>query len=208
MKLEWTYGNRISLLENGEGYYPRVFEAIERARREVLLETFILYDDAVGRRLQRALIQAARQGAEVHVLVDGWGSPDLRGRFVAEMAEAGVQLRAYEPVRQRLLSRLWFFRRMHRKLLVVDGEVAFVGGINYTVEHLADHGPKSLQDYAVEITGPLVGQIRAFCRESLQTPQPPRRVWLWRWSRATTTNTGATSSCCTAWRCGARASVS
>ena len=77
MKPQWTPGNRFELLENGEVFYPRVLAAIGEARREVLLETFILFDDAVGRRLRAALLAAARRGVRVHVLVDGWGSPDL-----------------------------------------------------------------------------------------------------------------------------------
>ena len=66
-----------SLLENGEAYFPRVFEAIAQARREVLVETFILFEDKVGRQLQQALLQAARSGAQVDLMVDGFGSPDL-----------------------------------------------------------------------------------------------------------------------------------
>ena len=73
----WVPGNRFELLENGEAFFPRVFEAIAAAKREVLLETFILFDDKIGQGLHAALLQAARNGAEVHVLVDGFGSPDL-----------------------------------------------------------------------------------------------------------------------------------
>jgi cardiolipin synthase A/B len=184
MNLDWTHGNRIALLENGEAFYPRVFEAIAQARREVLLETFILFDDKVGRQLQQALLQAARQGAEVHVLVDGWGSPDLPDDFTGPLEEAGVRILAYEPVRRLFGARLNLFRRMHRKLVVVDGHVAFVGGINYSIDHLAEFGPKAKQDYAVEIEGPLVAQVHAFCRASLQRPQPQPGAWWPRWRRA------------------------
>ncbi|HEU5294780.1 MAG TPA: cardiolipin synthase ClsB [Burkholderiaceae bacterium] len=182
-KLDWTDGNRITLLENGEQYYARVFEAIAQARHEVLLETFIWLDDKVGRQLQRALLQAAHNGARVHVLVDGWGSPDLGPELLAPLADAGVDVRAYEPMRGLLGRRLNVFRRMHRKLLVVDGAVAFVGGINYSVDHLAEYGAKAKQDYAVEVAGPLVAQVRAFCREALRAPQPHRHVWRWHWRR-------------------------
>jgi cardiolipin synthase A/B len=181
MRLDWTHGNRIALLENGEAYYPRVFEAIAQARHEVLLETFILFDDKVGRQLQQALLQAARNGAKVHVMVDGWGSPDLGPEMLDPLHDAGVQVRAYDPVRGPLGRRLNVFRRMHRKLVVVDGAVAFVGGINYSIDHLAEHGPKAKQDYAIEIAGPLVAQIRAFCREAMHSPQPQRRAWRLRW---------------------------
>lgn len=180
-RAHWVPGNAVTLLINGEAFYPRAFEAIAQARREVLLETFILFDDKVGRQLQQALIEAARHGAEVHVLVDGWGSPDLPPSFTQPLADAGVMLRSFEPAQRLFGTRVNLLRRMHRKLLVVDGERAFVGGINYSIDHLAEYGPQAKQDYAVEITGPLVAQIHAFCRASLDAPQPPRERW---WRRA------------------------
>ncbi len=181
MNSHWVPGNRITLLENGEGFYPRVFESIGAAEHEVMLETFILFDDKVGRELQQALLRAAGRGAEVHVLVDGWGSPDLPPSFMQPLIEAGVKLRSFEPAQRLFGARINVLRRMHRKLVVVDGRRAFVGGINYSVDHLADFGPLAKQDYAVEIEGPLVGQIHAFCHASLATPQPARRMWLQRW---------------------------
>jgi cardiolipin synthase len=180
MSPDWLPGNRLALLENGEAYYPRVFEAIAAARREVLIETFILFDDAVGRQLQQALLQAAQRGARVHVLVDGWGSPDLGEDFVAPLAAAGVQLHAFEPAQRLFGARLNPFRRMHRKIVVVDSERAFVGGINFSVDQLAGSGPEGKQDFAVEISGPLVTPIRAFCRANLREPEPRRR---WPWQR-------------------------
>ena len=181
MNSHWVPGNRITLLENGEGYYPRVFDAIVAAEHEVLLETFILFDDSVGRDLQQALLRAAEHGAEVHVLVDGWGSPDLPPSFTQPLLDAGVKLRSFEPVQRLFGARVNMLRRMHHKLVVVDGRRAFVGGINYSIDHLAGYGPLAKQDYAVEVEGPLVGQIQAFCRASLAEPQPTRRSWLQRW---------------------------
>jgi cardiolipin synthase len=181
MKLDWTEGNRFTLLENGEEFYPRVFEAIAQARQEVLLETFILFDDKVGRELQRALLQAAGNGAEVNVLVDGWGTPDLGTDYLRPLADAGVEVRAFDPAPRLFGLRLNLFRRMHRKLVVVDGAIAFVGGINYSIDHLAEFGPKAKQDYAVCVEGPLVEQIREFCRASVASPEPPRASWLQRW---------------------------
>lgn len=181
MNSHWVPGNRITLLENGEGFYPRVFDSIGAAEHEVLLETFILFDDKVGRELQQALLRAAGRGAKVDVLVDGWGSPDLPQSFMQPLQEAGVRLRSFEPAQRLFGARINVLRRMHRKLVVVDGRRAFVGGINYCADHLADFGPLAMQDYAVEIEGPLVGQIHAFCRASLAAPQPARRLWLQQW---------------------------
>ncbi|MDM7942353.1 MAG: cardiolipin synthase ClsB [Hydrogenophaga sp.] len=184
MNSHWLPGNRLTLLENGEGYYPRVFDVIASAEREVLLETFILFDDRVGQQLQQALIAAAAGGAEVHVLIDGWGSPDLSESFTRPLLDAGVHLRSFEPAQRLLGARINLLHRMHHKLVVVDGQRAFVGGINYSIDHLIASGPQGKQDYAVEVEGPLVGQIQAFCRANLRSPQPSRGQWLQRWRAA------------------------
>ncbi len=97
----------------------------------------------------------------MHVLVDGWGSPDLGAEMLDPLADAGVQVRAYEPVHALFGRRLNVFRRMHRKLVVVDDTVAFVGGINYSIDHLAEFGAMAKQDYAIEIAGPLVSDRSA-----------------------------------------------
>ncbi|MBL0917871.1 MAG: cardiolipin synthase ClsB [Hydrogenophaga sp.] len=181
MNSRWVPGNRFELLRCGEAYYPRVFAAIEAAQQEVLLETFIWFDDEVGRGLRAALVRAAGRGARVHVLVDGWGSPDLTRAFTEPLLAAGVQLRSFEPARRFLGARVNMLGRMHHKLVVVDGRLAFVGGINYSIDHLTECDPMGKLDYAVAIEGPLVAQIQAFCRTSLHTPQPARQLWLRRW---------------------------
>jgi cardiolipin synthase len=174
---QWLPGNTVSLLENGEEFFPRVFDAIRAAEREVLLETFIWFVDPVGLRLREALCESARRGVEVHVLFDGWGSPDLDEEFMRPMLEAGVKLRAFEPAQRFLGARYNLLRRMHRKLVVVDAQRAFVGGINYSLDQLREYGPEAKQDYAVEVQGPLVEQIHAFGRASLVAPQPRRERW-------------------------------
>ena len=94
---EWVSGNRITLLENGEAFFPRVFECIAQAAREVVVETFILFEDRVGMQLHAALLAAAQHGARVDVTVDGWGSPDLSQRFMRTLMQAGVQLHVFDP---------------------------------------------------------------------------------------------------------------
>lgn len=183
MNSRWLPGNRVELLCGGEDYYPSVFQAIEAARKAVLIETFIWFDDPVGRGLRTALMRAAGRGAEVHVLIDGWGSPDLGTEFTQGLLDAGVKLRAFEPVRRLFGARLNMLGRMHNKLAVVDGRVAFVGGINYARDHVMALDAQAKLDYAVRIEGPLAEQIEAFCRTNLNTPQPPRELWLRRWRR-------------------------
>ncbi len=165
----WRSGNRATLLENGEAYFPRAFAAIAQARREVLLETFILFEDKVGLELQRVLVDAARRGVRVEVTVDGYGSPRFSPGFLAQMVDAGVRFRVFDPHPGLFGMRVNLFRRLHRKLLLIDGVRAFVGGINYSADHLADFGPTAKQDYAVELEGPVVGDILDFARSALSS---------------------------------------
>lgn len=165
LKLEWTSGNRVDLLENGDAYFPAVFDAIDAAKREILIETFILFEDRVGRDLQQHLINAAARGVEVDLTVDGFGSPDLSNDFISALTAAGVRLHVYEPTP--LVRQLKPLRRLHRKIVVVDGRTAFVGGINFSEDHLESHGAKAKQDYAVRIEGPVVNRIHRFARKTL-----------------------------------------
>ena len=168
----WRSGNRVRLLENGEDYFPAVFEAIRAARREVVVESFIVFEDKVGLELAAALIEAGRRGVQVDVLVDGFGSCDLTPAYCQSLAEAGVRLRSFDPASRIFGMRANLLRRMHRKLVVVDGEVAFVGGINFSADHLADH-PEAKQDYAVELRGPIVADIHRFVVEAVDPRRRP-----------------------------------
>lgn len=163
----WRDGNRVELLINGEAFYPSVFQAIEEARQEVLLETFILRDDKVGRGLRQVLIDAAQRGVRVDVIADGYGTPDLDASFLGGLLDAGVRLHLFDPQRPLLGMRTNLFRRLHRKHVVVDGQVGFVGGINFCADHLADFGVMAKQDYAVKVRGPSVQDIRRACLDLL-----------------------------------------
>jgi cardiolipin synthase len=171
---QWVAGNRVELLENGEAFFPAVVGAIARAEHEVLIETFILFEDKVGLQLQRVLIEAARRGVRVDLTLDGWGSIDLSEEYLGALAQAGVQVRMFDPKPRVLGMRLHMFRRMHRKIIVVDGRSAFVGGINFSADHLADFGPKAKQDYAVRVEGPLVPRIRDFVLEQMERTKRER----------------------------------
>ena len=93
----WTPGNHFKLLENGEEFFPAVFDAIAHAEHEVLLETFILFEDKVGKALHEVLLAAAKRGVQIDMLIDGFGSPDLSPEFVDALTSAGVRLRVFDP---------------------------------------------------------------------------------------------------------------
>lgn len=163
----WRDGNSVELLINGEQFFPRVFNSIRAARREVLIETFILYEDEVGWALQRALIAAAKRGVRVELTVDDFGSAGLAKNYITPMVEAGVKVHMFDPKPRVLGVRLNIFRRLHRKIVVIDGVLGFIGGINYCVDHLVKNDPMAMQDYAVQVRGPIVGDMHKACLDML-----------------------------------------
>jgi len=177
VEYRWQGNNRVELLENGEAYFPRVFEAMRQAKSEILLETFIVFEDKVGAELQAVLIDAARRGVRVTASFDGFGCGELSSGYLAALSDAGVHLQMFDPAPKRLGIRTNWFRRLHRKIVVVDGTFAFLGGINFSADHLADFGPEAKQDYSVEVQGPAVTDIHHFAL--LQCGRPVRAKYWW-----------------------------
>jgi cardiolipin synthase len=130
MAVEFLPGNRLTLLRSGVEYFPALEAAIRGARREIFIETYIYAGDATGERITRALCGAARRGAAVHVLVDGFGSRDMPEALARDLRDAGARLLVFRPEVWRFPFRRDRLRRMHRKIAVADGRIAFVGGIN------------------------------------------------------------------------------
>lgn len=175
MSRRWVSGNRLRLLENGEQYFPRVFESIDAAQHEVIIEVFILFEDKVGLALHGALVAAAKRGVQVDLTIDGYGSPDLSPQFISSLTSAGVRVHVFDPSPKLWGMRINVFRRMHRKLVVVDAKRAFIGGINFSADHLADFGPEAKLDHAAEVEGPIVDEMHAFMHDQLAASQSHRR---------------------------------
>ena len=173
----WQSNNQIELLENGEAYFPSVFDAMRKAQREILLETFILFEDKVGHELQGILIEAAQRGVKVVVSLDGFGCGELSPAFLGELAAAGVEVQMFDPAPKMLGVRTNWFRRLHRKIVVVDATVAFIGGINFSADHLGDFGPEAKQDYALRLTGPAVADLHHFALAQSGRQVRTRRGW-------------------------------
>ena len=158
---EFVAGNRIDLLRAGTEYFPALEAACDAAAREIYLETYIFEDDATGQRIGAALARAARRGVVVYVMIDGFGSKDLGDDFLLALHEAGVRVLKYRPQISPWTLRRERLRRLHRKVVVIDARVAFVGGINIIDDmHTPKHVPPRF-DYAVRIEGPLLAPIHA-----------------------------------------------
>ncbi len=157
---EFIDGNRITLLNSGREYFPSLLDEIDRASREIFLESYIFADDEIGNQLIAALIRAADRQVAVRVLVDGFGARDFPEIFGGRLRAAGVQYLIYREEVARFRLRRHRLRRLHRKLAVIDGRSAFVGGINIIDDHNAPPALRPRFDYAVKVEGPLVPTIR------------------------------------------------
>jgi len=153
-------GNQVTLLQNGEAYFPALEAAFDRATQEIYLETYIYENDATGQRIAEALKRAALRGVNVHVLIDGYGSQDLPRSMLDRLRADGVKAIVYRPKISPWTCRRERLRRMHRKIAVVDREVAFVGGINIIDDSEATGEMPPRYDYAVSVKGPLVDVVR------------------------------------------------
>ncbi|WP_407279691.1 cardiolipin synthase ClsB [Aromatoleum evansii] len=152
-------GNAITLLENGADYFPALLQEVEGARREIFLETYIFENDEAGARVAAALARAAARGVAVRVLVDGFGGRSFVRSLMPGLVASGVSVQIYRRELRVFAMRRHRLRRLHRKLVVIDGRVAFVGGINIVDDLTPDGPPHPRYDYAVRVEGPLVGPI-------------------------------------------------
>jgi cardiolipin synthase len=143
--------DRVDLLDGGREAYPRMLEAIAAARATVYLEIYSFSPNGWGRQFLDALVDAAARGVKVRVIIDGWGSL-LGGRSVkARLNAAGCECKIYNRFLSLFVLRL---RRDHRKILLVDDEVAFLGGINIGDEYATDEKRAGWADLALQIRGP------------------------------------------------------
>lgn len=155
-------GNQVTLLCNGADYFPALEAAIEQAVREIYLETYIFEYDNTGKLIAAALKRAARRGVTTHLLLDGYGGKTLPREAQEDMRAAGVQVLIYRPVLAKF--RRSSYRRLHRKIVVVDSRVAFVGGINIIDDMDTPGQTPPRYDYAVRLEGALLPQIHAVVR--------------------------------------------
>lgn len=149
--------HHVSILKDGDQAFPSMLEAIRGAKRTICLETYILVEDTIGERFLCALIERAKAGVEVSLIVDGWGTGDLSVDLRQRFRIAGVKWLVFGRVRfprriERWVSRLR--RRDHRKTLVVDGKIGFAGGLNISDEYAADEeGGGRWRDTHVRVEG-------------------------------------------------------
>lgn len=154
-------GNQIKLLRSGIEYFPALELAIQNAQTEIYLQAYIYEHDTAGIRIGNALMQAAQRGVTVNVLLDGFGSQYLPKRYVRTLRDAGIKLMFYRPKISPWTFKTNRLRRLHSKVAVIDGEIAFVGGINIIDDTNTPSQIPPRIDYAVRIEGNLLPVISA-----------------------------------------------
>ncbi len=156
--------NQITLLQNGEAYFTAIETALDRAVHEIYLESYIFENDNTGRCIAEALRRAASRGVKTHMLIDGFGSNSFPKTMVDYLEAAGVMVLRFRPKISPWTLRRLRLRRLHRKIVVVDQEIAFVGGINIVGDMGVAGQTSPRYDYAVSVEGPLVGDIHDSAR--------------------------------------------
>ncbi len=156
-------GHSVQLLQGGQAFFPALIDAIDASRLEVRLETYIFNLDKSGQAVADALLRAAKRGVSVYLVIDGAGTPSLPAALAAQFDAAGLNWKIFSPLGGLgwLVPSRW--RRLHRKLCVVDGRLAFCGGINVLDDYFdPNHGALSAPrfDFAVRVTGPLVRDVQ------------------------------------------------
>ncbi len=154
-------GNDIKLLRNGFEYFPALEQAIQNAKTEIYLQAYIYEHDITGIRIGNALMQAVQRGVSVNILLDGFGSQYLPKRYVQTLRDAGVKLMFYRPKISPWTLKKNRLRRLHSKVTVIDGSIAFVGGINIIDDNNSPNQIPPRIDYAVRIEGNLLPAISA-----------------------------------------------
>lgn len=158
-------GNTMQLLQNGDMFFPPLFRDIAAARESVHIESFIWYDGRISRQLAKLLTEKARQGVEVRVLVDASGGRQLKGEVKEMLEDAGAEIAHFHPLRFGNLAKL--NNRDHRKLMIVDGRIGYIGGFCIADEWAGNaRHKKEFRDTGLRITGPIVNRLQAAFAEN------------------------------------------
>ena len=153
-------GNLVKDLQNGKEIFPAMLAAIQAAQKTITFETYIYWSGDIGEKMSEALAERARAGVKVSVMLDWMGSLKMEGQLIDDMKAAGVRVHRYRPLHWYNISRM--NNRTHRKLLVVDGKVAFTGGVGIADQWEGSaEDPDHWRDMHFQLTGPAVAQFQA-----------------------------------------------
>jgi cardiolipin synthase len=153
-------GNRVTTLLNGDQAFSAMLEAIRSAKHSITFEGYIFWDGTIAQQFADAFSERARAGVPVHLVLDWLGSNKMDGKHLKQMRDAGVEIVRYRPIRWYTLDRM--NKRTHRKILVVDGRIGFVGGIGIADPYSGNaQDMDHWRDSQFQFEGPVVAQLQA-----------------------------------------------
>ena len=149
-------GNKIELLKNGKDYFAAVIRSIKKARESIFIEAYIFSHDVTGKKILTVLKEASQKGVEVYLLLDGFGSRDLSEKVINEIKASKIHFLFYHPKISPYQIKRISLRRLHRKMILIDHEIAYIGGINIIDDMHVPNGKGPRIDYAAQLKGPVV----------------------------------------------------
>ncbi len=161
IKSAYTVHNKPQLIKGGSQYFTLLLNLIESAKISIQLQTYIFEEDETGNLVGKAIIKAAQRGIKVQILLDGYASRKLSKVFIAELKSSGIQLRFFEPIFSG--GSYYFGRRLHHKVVVVDGFTALVGGINISDRYNDLPGEPAWLDWALLVEGDVAFELHRLC---------------------------------------------
>lgn len=153
----------IQLVHSGEDYFLRLIEIINKAKNNIYLQTYIFENDDTGNAIAKCLKKAAQRKVNVYILLDAYGSAALSNSFVEDLRQQGIQLRFFSPLFS--LNNFYIGRRMHHKVVVADGSMALIGGINIGDKYHGSMNTEPWLDYAVQLYCPAAEDLQKLCSD-------------------------------------------
>jgi len=161
-KHEYKEGHNVELLHGGGSFFPTVERVLDEAKHYIHFQTYIIDEDDTGKRIVSALVRAARRGVRVYLLLDAFGTKYLTKEFIDEIEDSGIFFRFFSPVF--IMKGFQLSLRLHHKVVLVDGELAIIGGINFADRYRGSDSVKAWLDFAALIRGPECVRVNNICR--------------------------------------------
>jgi len=163
IKKAFSLKNKVELIRGGKSYFSILHDMIDNAQKTIQLQVYIFEEDETGKEVASKLINAAKRGTKVQVLLDGYASRGLSNGLKNSMREAGIQLRFFKPIFKG--GNYYFGRRLHHKIVVCDGMVSLVGGINISDRYNDTPGAPAWLDWAVKVEGEASFELLKLCNQ-------------------------------------------
>lgn len=160
---DYKEGHSVELLQSGESFFAANIKAIDEARQYIHFQTYIVDEDETGLRIIDALVKAAERGVRIYLLLDAFGTKYLSGEFIKRIEDSGILFRFFSPVF--ITKGFQMSLRLHHKVLLVDGELAIIGGMNFANRYHGTPVKKEWLDFAVIVKGPECMHINSILRK-------------------------------------------